>query len=48
MLAGDDPTFCKTNSEIDLELMSDGVESTLQRKAKVHGLLEMWQGSQNQ
>ena len=40
ILAGDDPALDMMNTENDLE-------RNLHRIAKVHGFLEMWQGSQN-
>jgi len=36
-----------TNTENDLELMNEAEERILHRVAKVHNMVEMWQGSQN-
>jgi len=46
-LAGTDPELDNTNSENDSEMKKEAQEWKLHRMAKVHKLLEMWQGSQN-
>jgi len=46
-LAGDDPVLDRSESDNDLELKREAEEKKLQRMAKVHDFLEMWQGSQN-
>jgi len=47
ILAGTDPELDTTNTENDLEMKKEVVESKMHRMAKVHDFLEMWQGSQN-
>jgi len=46
ILAGDDPTLQTVNIENDSEMKREAEEWQLPRMAKVHELLEMWQGSQ--
>jgi len=48
ILAGTDPELDTTNTENDSEIKKEAEERKLHRMAKVHDLLEMWQGSQNQ
>jgi hypothetical protein len=45
-LAGDNPVLDTTEAENDIELKRVAQERKLHRMAKVHELLEMWQGSQ--
>jgi len=47
ILAGTDPELDTTNTENDSEMQKEAEESKLPRMAKVHNLLEMWQGCQN-
>jgi hypothetical protein len=47
ILAGTDPELDTTNTEDDLEIIKGVEDRKLHRMAKVHDLLEMWQGSQN-
>jgi len=47
ILAGTDPELDTTNTGNDTEMMKEAEERGLQRMAKVHDFLEMWQGSQN-
>jgi len=47
ILAGDDPVLDRSESDNDLELKREAEEKKLRRMAKVHDILEMWQGSQN-
>ena len=47
MLAGPDPEFDTTNTENHPEMRKEVEERSMNRMAKVHYLLEMWQGSQN-
>ena len=47
ILAGDDPALDRSETDNNLELNREEEERTLCRKAKVHDVLEMWQGSQN-
>jgi hypothetical protein len=47
ILAGTDPQLDNTNTENDLEMKKEAEERKLHRMAKVHDVLEMWQGSQN-
>jgi len=47
ILAGTDPELDTTNTENDSEIKKEAEERKLHRMAKVHGFLEMWQGSQN-
>jgi len=46
-LAGDDPVLDRSETDNDLEFKSEAEERKLHRMAKVHNILEMWQGSQN-
>jgi len=46
ILAGTDPEFDTTNTEIDSEVKKEAEERKLHRMTKVHEFLEMWQGSQ--
>jgi len=46
-LAGDDPVLDRSESDNDLELKREAEETKLRRMAKIHTILEMWQGSQN-
>jgi hypothetical protein len=46
-LAGTDPELDTTNTENDTEMKKEAEEWKLHRMAKVHNLMEMWQGSQN-
>jgi len=46
-LAGTDPELDAKNIENDSEMKTQAEERKLQRMAKVHDFLEMWQGSQN-
>ena len=47
VLAGDEPSLHTMNTEHDLELRREAEKLRLHRKAKVHDLLEMLQGSRN-
>jgi len=47
ILAGTDPELDTMNTENDSEMKKEAEEQKLHRMAKVHDLLEMWQGSQN-
>jgi len=47
LLAGDDPALDTANTDNHLEMKREAEESKLHRMAKVHDILEMWQGSQN-
>jgi hypothetical protein len=47
ILAGDNPVLDTTNTQNNSEMKSDVEEGTLHQMAKVHEILEMWQGSQN-
>jgi len=47
LLAGDDPALDTPNTDNDLEMKREAEPKILHRMAKVDGLLEMWQGSQN-
>jgi hypothetical protein len=47
ILAGMDPELDTTNTENDSEIEKEAEERKLQRMAKVHNFLEIWQGSQN-
>jgi len=47
LLAGDDPALDTTNTVHDLEMMREAEQQKLHRMAKIHNVLEMWQGSQN-
>ena len=44
--AGEDPVLDTSNTENDSEMKRQAEETTLQRLAKAHDILEMWQGSQ--
>jgi len=46
-LAADDPQLDTTSTEIDMEMKREAEQRKLHRMAKVHVLLELWQGSQN-
>jgi len=47
ILVGDYTALDTTQTENNLELKEEVVERQLHRMAKVHDILEMWQGSQN-
>ena len=47
MLAGVDPAVDMTNTENDMEMKKEAEDRELHRMAKVHNVLEMWQGSQH-
>jgi len=47
ILTGDDPRLDTTNTWNNSEISNEAEESRLHRMAKVHALLEMWQGSHN-
>jgi len=47
ILASTDPELNTTNTENNSEMKKEAEERKLHRMAKVHDLLEMWQGSQN-
>jgi len=47
ILAGDDPVLDRSESDNDMELKSEAEEKKLHWVAKVHDVLEMWQGSPN-
>jgi hypothetical protein len=47
ILAGTDPELDTTNTENDSEMKKEAEERKLNRMAKVHDFLEMWQGRQN-
>jgi len=46
LLAGDDPVLDRSSTDSDMEMKREVEEKKLYRMAKVHDLLEMWQGSQ--
>jgi len=46
-LAGDYTALDTTDTENDLELKKEVEETILQRMARVHDFLEMWQGGLN-
>jgi len=46
ILAGDDPALDTTNTDNDSAMKNEAEERTSHRMAKVHDVLEMWQGSQ--
>jgi hypothetical protein len=46
LLAGNDPVLDPNSTDNDMELKREVEEKKLHRMAKVHDLLEMWQGSQ--
>jgi len=45
-LAGDDPVLDPDSTDNDMEMKREAEEKKLHRMAKVHNILEMWQGSQ--
>jgi hypothetical protein len=45
--AGNDPVLDTTEAEHNIQLQREAEERKLHRMAKVHDILEMWQGSQN-
>jgi hypothetical protein len=47
IVAGDDPVLDTTEAENDRELKRAAEKRTLHRMAKVHNIVEMWQGSPN-
>ena len=47
MLGGDDPVLNTLNTANDLEMKREAEARQLTRMAKVHDILEMWQGGQN-
>jgi len=47
ILPGADPELDTMSTENDSEMKNEAEEKTLHRMAKVHDILEMWQGSQN-
>jgi len=47
ILAGTDPELDTTNTENDSEMKKEAQERKLHTMAKVHDILEMWQGRQN-
>jgi len=47
ILAGSDLELDTMNTENDTEMMKEAEKRKLHRMAKVHNVLEMWQGSQN-
>jgi len=47
IVAGDDPALDRSATDNELELKREAEERILHRMAKVHDILEMWQGSQN-
>jgi len=47
MLDGDDPALYSTNTENDSEIKREAEERELHRMVRVHDVLEMWQGRQN-
>jgi hypothetical protein len=46
LLAGNDPVLDPNSTDNDMELKREVEEKMLHRMAKVHEVLEMWQGSQ--
>jgi hypothetical protein len=46
LLSGDDPVLVPNSSYNDMELKREAEDKKLHRMAKVHDVLEMWQGSQ--
>jgi len=46
-LAGDDPALDTTSTESETEMKWEAEQRKLHQMAKVHDILEMWQGSQN-
>jgi len=46
LLAGDDPVLDPSSTDNYMEMKREAEEKKLQRMAKVHDFLEMWQGSQ--
>jgi len=47
LLAGDDPELDRTSADNDMEMKREAEQKKLHQMAKVHDILEMWQGSQN-
>jgi len=47
LLACDDPELDSTSADHDMEMKREAEQKKLHRMAKVHDVLEMWQGSQN-
>jgi hypothetical protein len=47
ILAGTDPELDTTNTQNESEMKKEAEERHLHRIAKIHDILEMWQGSQN-
>jgi hypothetical protein len=47
ILVGTDPELNTMNTENNSEMKKEVEETKLNRMAKVHDFLEMWQGSQN-
>ena len=47
IFAGTDSVFNTTNTEHDLEMKTKVEERKFHRAAKVHDVLEMWQGTNN-
>jgi len=47
LLGGGDPVLDANSTDNDMEMKREAEEKKLQRMAKVHNVLEMWQGSQN-
>jgi len=47
ILAADDPVLDRLETDNNLELKREAEGKTLHRMAKVHDVLEMWQGSKN-
>jgi len=47
LLTGDNPPLVTMNTDDDLEMMREAEQKKLNRMAKFHDFLEMWQGSQN-
>jgi hypothetical protein len=46
LLAGDDPVLDPDSTDNDMEMKREAEETMLHRMAKIHNILEMWQGSQ--
>jgi hypothetical protein len=44
LLAGDGPVLNPSSIDNDMEMKREGEEKKLHRMAKVHDLLELWQG----
>ena len=47
ILAGDDPVLDSSSTDNNMEMKREVEEKKLHPMAKVHDLLELWQGSQN-